>query len=332
MSQIAIEPIGPFSWPAALDVLNHFQPMQRHSIGAPDAIRMGFCLDRDFTPGAVALRFEDGALKGQVAGISNLDAVARQVARIFSLDHDGTDYPAIGERDRTIGRVMNAFPGLRPLCFTSPYETAAWAIISQRISMRQAARIQDDLIAEHGHRVRVDGYDVSCFPRPERLAVVESIAGLSSEKVERLRLVARAALDGLLDAERLRALGDEAGPASLLALRGIGPFWSQGIYLRGCGIADVFPNEPLSIAALGHLNGLGDRPSATDVARLAEAFKPFRMWVCFLLRVAAGRGLIEGVVDRERMIRRGSRSADRYAPLGGPPSISAAYSSALSSG
>jgi 3-methyladenine DNA glycosylase/8-oxoguanine DNA glycosylase len=89
----------------------------------------------------------------------------------------------------------------------------------------------------------------------------------------------------------------------LLELRGIGPFWSQGIYLRGCGIVDAFPDEPLAIAALGHLHGLGDRPPRAELDRLTDFYRPFRMWTCFLLRVAAGRGLIDGVRGREGTIR-----------------------------
>jgi 3-methyladenine DNA glycosylase/8-oxoguanine DNA glycosylase len=74
--------------------------------------------------------------------------------------------------------------------------------------------------------------------------------------------------------------------------------------LRGCGIVDVFPDEPLAIAALGHLHGLGDRPDAAALQTLTDRYRPFRMWVCFLLRVAPGRGIIPGIAGRETSIRR----------------------------
>jgi DNA-3-methyladenine glycosylase II len=203
---------------------------------------------------------------------------------------------------------MNALTGLRPVCFTSPYETAVWGVMSQRISARQAAGAQQWLVSERGERLRIDGGELACFPRPERLLDLESVPGLSAEKVQRLRSVAQAALDGKLDAARLRDLGNEAAPASLREIPGIGDFWSMGIYLRGCGIVDVFPDEPLAIAALGNLHGLGDRPDALVVRQLTDLYRPFRMWVCFLLRVAGGRpGLIEGMGGREGAIRRGSR-------------------------
>lgn len=301
---IAIKPKGPFSWAALMDVMANFQPMTQHWQGSAEVVRMTFPLDGEFTPVGVALRFAEGRLLADVTGTTNLGAVERQVARTFSLDHDATDYPKVGARDPRIGALMAAMPGLRPLNFTSPYETAAWGVISQRISMRQAARIKATLIAEHGHPLMVAGEVVGCFPVPERLAAVASVPGLSAEKVERLKGVAQAAMAGTLDADRLRALGDVAGPASVREIPGIGPFWASGIYLRGCGIVDVFPDEPLAIAALGHLHGLGDAPNSAQIGSLTEVYRPFRMWVCFLLRVAANRGLIGGVSERQGAIRR----------------------------
>ena len=283
---------GPFSWDQAVSVLGNFGPTSRHARTGAAPLRLTFALDGTFEPVGVAIIPTNAGLDVEMVGTTDHEAAARQVARIFSLDHDGTGFERLGDRDPAFGRILAALPGLRPVCFPSPYECAAWAILSQRISMRQAAAIQDRLIAEHGQRLTVAGESVVAFPSPERLASIDAFPGLPPEKIERLHAVARAAVDGLLDVDRLRALGDEAGPASLLAIRGIGPFWSSGIYLRACGIVDVFPDEPLSIAALGKLHGLGERPNAAQIATLTDAYRPFRMWACFLLRVAAGRGLI----------------------------------------
>ena len=51
-------------------------------------------------------------------------------------------------------------------------------------------------------------------------------------------------------------------------------------------------------------------PSRRDpetVSRLTDAYRPYRMWVTFLLRVAAGRGVIPGLAGRESEIRGGAR-------------------------
>ena len=303
-STFALTPSGPFSWDAACDVVAHFSPISRHWSGSGDPLRLAFPLDGTFEPVAVALRWDGGRLGGELAGTGDVAAVSRQVARIFSLDHDGTGYPELGRRDPVLGRIMAAFPGLRPVGFTSPYECAAWAILSGRISMRQAASIQDRLIAAHGTRLEVGGGEAWAFPAPERLAGLTEFAGLPQVKVDRLRAVASAALEGLLDPDRLRALGPVDGPASVRTIPGIGPFWSSGIYLRGCGIVDEFADEPLSVAALGSLHDLGDRPDPETLTRLTDAYRPYRMWVTFLLRVAANRGAIPGLAGRESQIRR----------------------------
>jgi len=81
----SIEARGPFSWPAAVDVLGHFGPTSRYAStdGADSVLRLAFPLDGDFAPAAVALRFAEGVLHGEVAGTDRLDAVSAQVARIF---------------------------------------------------------------------------------------------------------------------------------------------------------------------------------------------------------------------------------------------------------
>ena len=307
----SLTPLGPFSWEAACDVVAHFGPISRHWSGSGNPLRMAFPLDGSFAPVAVSLRWDGSRLAGEVAGTLDIESVASQIARVFSLDVDGSGYEELGRRDPALGRLIKAFPGLRPVCFTSPYECAAWAILSQRISMRQAATIQDRLIARFGTRLEVDGGEAWAFPSPERLSQLDELPGLAQLKIDRLRTVANAALEGLLDAERLRRLGPVEGPESVRVIPGIGPFWSSGIYLRGCGIADEFPDEPLSIAALGALHGLGDHPDQPTVTRYTDLYRPYRMWVSFLLRVATNRGAITGVAGRESEIRDASRGRAR---------------------
>src|ERR1700687_2379292 len=119
-TEIAIKPAGPFSWAAANDVGQNFGPV-KHNWQEPGAVRMTFLLDGSFAPVGVDLRFEDGALRGEVDGTAHLAAGERQVARVSPLDVDASAYPEVGRREPRVGRLMEALPGLRPVCFTSPY-------------------------------------------------------------------------------------------------------------------------------------------------------------------------------------------------------------------
>lgn len=286
MDTFSLAPRGSFSWPAALSSMARLPPLSHVWAGDERELRLSLLADGDHAPVTVDLRF-DGALRGRVSDPSRRDVLARQVARIFSLDHDGAEWDALVARDASLATVMARLQGLRPVCFSSPYEAACWAIVSQRIAKAQAARIVARLVEEHGG-----------FPRPDALARVRGVPGVAAPKVERLRAVAAAALDGALDAERLRALGDDAAPQALRRIPGIGAFWSSGIYLRACGIADVFPGEPRSLAALARVYGLGAAPSEATVRRVTDGLRPFRMWACFALRVAEARGLLPGAAPK----------------------------------
>ncbi|GAA1926760.1 hypothetical protein GCM10009753_70370 [Streptantibioticus ferralitis] len=61
---------------------------------------------------------------------------------------------------------MADYPGLRPVCFHSPYEAAVWAVIGHRIRMTQAATIKARLAEQHGQRVQVAGRTLRAFPTP----------------------------------------------------------------------------------------------------------------------------------------------------------------------
>src|SRR5439155_3485801 len=98
----------------------------------------------------VEMRQDAEGVHGAVHGSGDLDAVRRQVARVLSLDFDGTLFTAVGERDPVIARLQRAAPGLRPPLFYSPYEAAVWAVMSARRPLRQMAEVRRRLSMEHG--------------------------------------------------------------------------------------------------------------------------------------------------------------------------------------
>jgi DNA-3-methyladenine glycosylase II len=89
----------------------------------------------------------------------------------------------------------------------------------------------------------------------------------------------------VLDRARLRALPTDQALAELTALRGVGEFSSQGILFRGAGVVDEVTDEEVSKQAVERLYGLDHRPRHDEVLRLAEAWRPYRMWALVLLHV-----------------------------------------------
>lgn len=142
----------------------------------------------------------------------------------------------------------------------------------------------------HGRVFDLAGRRLAAFPTPSQLLRVESFPGLPAEKIERLHGVARAALEGRLDVSVLKDLGPGAAQAELQTIKGIGPFYSALIVIRGTGFTDVLPvNEPRVLALVAQLYNLPEPPTEPEFHALAEPWRPFRTWAAVLIRAAGGR-------------------------------------------
>jgi DNA-3-methyladenine glycosylase II len=238
-------------------------------------------------PGSAA---HDGVVRCTVhaSGDVDLDRVRRQVARVLSLDHDGAQFLRVGERDPVIGRLQAAAPGLRPPLFYSPYEAAAWSILSSRRPARQMMEVRNRLNGAFGATFDLAGRELSAFPEPAALLDVESFPGIPDDKLRRLHGVARAALAGRLDVDYLQKLGPDQAMVDLQAISGIGPFYSALIVIRATGFADVLPDrEPQVLALAARLYHLDATPHPDQFRQLAEPWRPFRTWSAVLIRAVA---------------------------------------------
>jgi DNA-3-methyladenine glycosylase II len=290
---LVITPRGPFSLAESAT----FGFGQRDERSFDGVMRLAFGLDGYHQHVGVELRQDDGAAVHCVVhgGRRDLAAVRRQVERVLSLDFDGGEFLAVGERDPVIGALQAAAPGLRPPLFYSPYEAAAWSVLSARRPAGQMRQVRDRLGQAHGAIFDLAGQRLAAFPAPEALLRLESFPGLPPQKIERLHGVARAALDGLLDPGRLQQLGPERAAAELQAIKGIGPFYSELIVIRATGFADVLPtSEPKALALAGRLYGLDGPATPGQLRELAEPWKPFRTWAAVLIRAVSVRTLRPG--------------------------------------
>jgi DNA-3-methyladenine glycosylase II len=282
-----IEPLGRFSLAAAQDFAGGFAAgIGAH--GTSTGLLMTFPVEGWRDSAAVDVwQSADGRIHGEAHGSDDVETVRRQAARSLSLDHDGRGWADVGERDPVLGALQAQYDWLRPVCFYSAYEAATSFVIGQRISMRQARVIKDRLAESYGDPVEIGGQTVQPFPRPQRLLEVRSMAGLAQVKVDRLHDLARAAIDGVLDTERLRLLPETEALAQLQALPGIGPWTASAVLLRGCGVADAVPTvDDISRNAVAALYGLAEPPDDATWTTMSDVWRPYRMWASVLLHMA----------------------------------------------
>jgi len=286
-------PRGPFSLKAAAEF--GFGPHRGEAFDG--AMRLAFPVDGGVGhAGAVLWQpASDGPVNVelQIRGTANPERALRQVARVVSLDHDGEGFLRVGDRDPVIGRLQRLHPGQRPVLFYSPYEAAAWSIISARRDAAQAARVRSAISERFGATFELAGETMHAFPQHDALAALpDDLDGLNAEKLARLRALARAAQAGELDVERLHALGPERAYAEVQRLKGLGPFYAGLVVLRGSGFADaMLPTpEPRVLAHAGRLYGGGGPISLERLTEIAERWRPFRTWCTVLIRLAGDRG------------------------------------------
>jgi DNA-3-methyladenine glycosylase II len=226
---------------------------------------------------------DGGRLVADVAGSLDEAAVGKQVSRMLGLEASGDAWLAVGERDAVVGRLQAESPGFFMAAKASPYDAATWAVIAPRMNMNAAARLKIAIAEQHGDAVTLHGRKHHVFPSPAQLERIERFPGLPQEKLERLRGIARAALDGRLDAGRLRAMPETEALAELMMLRGVGPWAASHIYFRGAAPPDALPTvEPRVLHGIASAYGVAP-PSVAAFERMAETWRPFRMWVCILL-------------------------------------------------
>jgi DNA-3-methyladenine glycosylase II len=280
---------GPFSLAAAAGF--GFGPNTGRPFPDGDVLRLSFVADdlRHYV-GVVLEQRPDGDLSAEISGDGDLTAAQAQVRRILSIDVDPAGWLAAGRADPVLGQAQAALPGLRPVLFHSPYEAAAWAMLAQRRHRSQATAVRRRLSLAAGHTFELAGQEEPAFPLPERLLEITDFPGIEETRLARLHGVARAALDGQLEAADLASAPAEESMAALRQIKGLGPMYAMLVYLRSTGVKDVAAvGEPRLASNLRHYYGLASTPDTETIRRLAEPWRPFRTWASVLFRVAGDR-------------------------------------------
>ncbi len=287
MDAFTIVPTGAFSLRESVE----FGFGQRHSERYDGCMRMAFCQDDLQTQAGVLLRQDDTGVHGEIhGGNGDVGTIRAQVARVLSLDHDASRFADVGRCDPVIGALQQAAPGLLPPLFYSPYEAAVWSVLSARRPAKQMAEVRGRLSQEHGRVFALDGRPTAALPTPRQLLAVREFPGVPAEKLTRMQGVARAALDGVLDVDRLQRFGPEVATAELQRIRGIGPFYASLITIRATGFTDVLPaDEPLARDLVTRLYHLEKPCEPADFEQIAEAWRPYRTWATVLVRAAGHR-------------------------------------------
>jgi DNA-3-methyladenine glycosylase II len=268
--KIVVEVLGPWSLETSRRFWEGFAPAELATNQQSVALRTEFRVEGDWSLAAVTVTQQGSTASLTVLGDGDLDHAAAQACRFLSLDIDARGWPGVGRLDPVIADAQQRLPGLRPCGFHSPYEAAAWAVLSQRLRVVQAARLRNELVRRHAH----DG----AFPAPALLRILD--LDLPGRKTEYLHAVADAALEGRLDGAMLRAMEPDDAVRAVQEVKGLGPFAAELVVIRGANSPDVVPLHERRLEDEITVR-YGPDHSLADVSKL---WRPFRTWAAVHLR------------------------------------------------
>lgn len=175
-----------------------------------------------------------------------LGRIVQNVRRMFDLDSDPLLVANAFSGSPRLARLLGKKPGLRAPRGWDAYETAVCSILGQLVSIGQANRMISQLVRGYGDRIAhpLTGEGIHLFPAPQVLADSDlDRVGTTGARKATLREFCGRLADGKIslhcaqDPDRFRA--------SLLAIKGIGPWTAEYISLRAIADTNAFPATDL---------------------------------------------------------------------------------------
>lgn len=239
------------------------------------------------------------------------DWVCGHVARQFSSGLDLRPFYRLAKSDAVLAKLTEHFRGMRIPQAPTVYETVVSAILEQQVNLSFAHQVKQALIETYGDHIEFEGRRYNAFPEPAALSITTPRElrrlQISGPKARYIIAISRAALDGSLDLEGLRALEPAAAYERLLAQKGVGPWTAQYVGLRALGHLDCLPAADVGLQkAIQRFYHLRKQPAPAGVEKLARAWKGWRSYATFYLWMTFWENETwkAGVEDGLRALRR----------------------------
>jgi AraC family transcriptional regulator of adaptative response / DNA-3-methyladenine glycosylase II len=219
--------------------------------------------------------------------LSDLRDLAAAVARcraMGDLDADPTAVHDVLVADPALAPAVRQRPGLRVPGVADGFEIAVRTVLGQQVSTKAASTATARLTSRFGEAVAGSpGWHT--FPTPHTLAAADPDGlGVPGARGRALVGLAQAVSDG---AVRLDVGADRSETrASLLALRGIGPWTADYVVMRALRDPDVLLDTDLAVRRVASALGVGADESA--LRRHSQRWAPWRsyavlhLWMTYL--------------------------------------------------
>ena len=173
----------------------------------------------------------------------------------------------LATRDKSLSSILETY-GPPPMWGRKPgFTTLVRIIIEQQVSLVSARAMFERLKA-----------NVEPFGAERFIELGEPFLrslGMTRQKSSYCLHLAHAVTEGHLNV--LSRLSDDEAHATLLHIKGIGPWTAQVYLLMALRRPDIWPTGDVALAtAVKNLKELAARPTFPELAQMAESWRPFR--------------------------------------------------------
>jgi len=254
---------APFPWHALLDYLSH------RLIPGVELTQDGTYI-RHTEQGVLRVMYDERQeyLLADAQGIVDEQLVTSRIANLFDVNFDAASATAHLRDLPLFARRLQAVPGMRPLGAWSPFELCVRTILGQQVTVAAAGTLMRRWVERCG----------SITPSQVLAADLAQI-GMPTKRIEFIRELARAVIDGRVDF----AAPWKQIEASLKSVAGFGPWTRAYLAIRLGRQPDELPSSDLGLIRAANVS------SPRELLQLAEAWRPYRSYAAtYLWAVAEG--------------------------------------------
>ena len=290
-----LTPRAPFDFDQALEFLGEFSPTRGEQVLAGQTLTKAVSIAGQ----PVVFRVTGGGTVEEPhlaytlfagAPLTEVNrAAALDRARFFlSLDDDLRPFYAIGCADPHMAPLIRRLYGLHQVKFLTPFENAAWAVLTQRNRIPMAQQAKRALVERYGASISVEGETYWAFPEPERLAeaTVAELAALIGNEKRATYLAGIAQAFSGMDEAWMRTAPYAEVEAWLRGLKGIGPWSAAFVLIRGLGRMEQLSTGEARLGEAAN-RVYGRALSADKLQATAGEYGPYQGYWAYYLRSAA---------------------------------------------
>src|SRR5436190_3222456 len=206
-----------------------------------------------------------------------LPALLNRVRDLFDLNARPEIISRHLARDKVLGPLVEANPGMRVLGAFNGFELGFRAILGQQVTVKAATTVAGRLVASLGEPIVTPFSELTRLtPAPGKVAraSVDKLAklGIVGARCKSILGLAQAQASGRLSLDSGNHHSPEATIERLIELPGIGQWTANYIAMRALRWPDAFPKE--DIAVRNNLQGV----TAKRAEEMSQAWRPWRSY------------------------------------------------------